>query len=297
MNILRTPDSQFDNLPDYPFKPNYIDVGGLRMHYVDESPSDGATPKGLVLMLHGEPSWSYLYRKMIPPVVEAGYRVIAPDLIGFGKSDKPSNINDYSYQTHMDWLAAFLDALELDNIILFCQDWGSLLGLRMVGEQPDRFARVMLSNGALVTGEQKMPPAMKAWQAFARYSPVFPIGKVIDSATVTELPKDVIAAYNAPFPSNQYKAGARAFPRLVPTTTNDPASAACMAAAASLATFNKPFLTVFGKADPVLGKGDKPMQELVPGSKGQPHDRIYGGHFVQEDCGEELAQRLIDWCQ
>ena len=293
MKVLRTPDSCFENLPGYRFEPNYVEVDGMRMHYVDEGPKDGQ----VVLMLHGEPSWSYLYRKMIPPVAEAGYRVIAPDLIGFGKSDKPSKISDYSYQRHMDWLGAFLDALALDNIILFCQDWGSLLGLRLVGEQPDRFARVMLSNGAITTGEQKMPPAMKAWQAFAKYSPLFPIGKIIDKATVTELPKQVIAAYDAPFPSRRYKAGARAFPQLVPTSTNDPASPACLAAAEGLGKFEKPFLTVFGKADPVLGKADKPMRELVPGSKGQPHDRIYGGHFVQEDCGEELAQRLIDLCK
>lgn len=293
MKILRTPDSCFENLPGYPFEPNYVEVDGMRMHYVDEGPKDGQ----VVLMLHGEPSWSYLYRKMIPPVAEAGYRVIAPDLIGFGKSDKPSKISDYSYQSHMDWLGAFLDGLALDNIILFCQDWGSLLGLRLVGEQPDRFARVMLSNGAITTGEQKMPRAFTIWKNFAKYSPIFPIGKIIDSATVTDLPKDVIAAYNAPFPATKYKAGTRAFPLLVPNSTNDPASAACIAAKDSLAKFEKPFLTVFGKADPVLGKADKPMRELVPGSKGQPHDRIYGGHFVQEDCGEELAQRLIDWCK
>jgi haloalkane dehalogenase len=293
MKVLRTPDSCFENLPGYPFEPNYVEVDGMRMHYVDEGPKDGQ----VVLMLHGEPSWSYLYRKMIPPVAEAGYRVIAPDLIGFGKSDKPSKISDYSYQRHMDWLGAFLDALALDNIILFCQDWGSLLGLRLVGEQPDRFARVMLSNGAITTGEQKMPRAFTIWKNFAKYSPIFPIGKIIDNATVTDLPKDVIAAYNAPFPATKYKAGTRAFPLLVPNSTNDPASAACIAAKDSLAKFEKPFLTVFGKADPVLGKADKPMRELVPGSKGQPHDRIYGGHFVQEDCGEELAQRLIDWCK
>jgi haloalkane dehalogenase len=293
MKVLRTPDSCFENLPGYPFEPNYVEVDGMRMHYVDEGPKDGQ----IVLMLHGEPSWSYLYRKMIPPVAEAGYRVIAPDLIGFGKSDKPNKISDYSYQRHMDWLGAFLDALAMDNIILFCQDWGSLLGLRLVGEQPDRFARVMLSNGAITTGEQKMPRAFTIWKNFAKYSPIFPIGKIIDSATVTDLPKDVIAAYNAPFPATKYKAGTRAFPLLVPNSTNDPASAACIAAKESLSKFEKPFLTVFGKADPVLGKADKPMRELVPGSKGQPHDRIYGGHFVQEDCGEELAQRLIDWCK
>lgn len=233
---------------------------------------------------------------MIPPVAKAGYRVIAPDLIGFGKSDKPSKISDYSYQQHMDWLLAFLDTLQLDNIILFCQDWGSLLGLRLVGEQPERFARVMLSNGAIVTGEQKVPTVMKVWIAFAKYSPVFPIGRIIDSATVTKLSKEVIAAYNAPFPSAKYKAAARAFPQLVPVSTNNPASAACQAAVESLKTFKKPFLTVFGKADPVLGKADKLMQTMVPGAKDQPHHRIYGGHFVQEDCGEELAQRLIDWC-
>lgn len=293
MKILRTPEQRFENLPDYPFEPNYLEVDGMRMHYVDEGPKDGQ----VVLLLHGEPSWSYLYRKMITPIAQAGYRVLAPDLIGFGKSDKPSKISDYSYQQHMDWLGAWADQLRLKDIILFCQDWGSLLGLRMVGEQPDRFARVMLSNGILSTGERPMPKAFLAWRAFAKYSPFFPIGKIIEKATVTELPKAVVAAYNAPFPSEKYKAGARAFPGLVPASTNDPASAACIAAAANLAKFEKPFLTVFGKADPILGRGDKPMQALVPGSQGQPHDRIYGGHFVQEDCGEELAKRLIDWCK
>lgn len=292
MKALRTPEARFADLPDYPFQANYLEVEGMRMHYVDEGPRDGQ----VVLMLHGEPSWSYLYRKMIPPVAAAGYRVIAPDLIGFGKSDKPCKVSDYSYQTHMDWLDSFVKQLGLQDIILFCQDWGSLLGLRMVGEQPDLFARVMLSNGALVAGDAPPSRAFTIWKNFARFTPFFPIGKIIDSATTSKLSKDVIAAYNAPFPSEKYKAGARAFPALVPVTPDNPATAACKKAESGLATFDKPFLTVFGKADPVLGKADKPMQKLVPGAKGQPHDRIYGGHFVQEDCGPELAERLIAWC-
>lgn len=291
MKILRTPDERFASLPAYPFTPNYLQLDELRMHYVDEGPRNAP----VVLMLHGEPTWSYLYRKMIPPVVAAGYRAIAPDLIGFGKSDKPADIADYSYQRHVDWLLGFIEALDLREITLFCQDWGSLLGLRIAAEHSERFARIMVSNGFLPTARQGMSRGFRLWRAFARWSPVFPIGRIVNSGCVIKLSPAEIAAYDAPFPSSAYKAGTRAFPRLVPTEESDPAVPANRAAWDALRHWHKPFLCVFGKNDPVLGRADKPLIEHVPGAKGQPHDRIWGGHFVQEDRGEELARILIGW--
>jgi haloalkane dehalogenase len=292
MKVLRTPESRFDDLEGYPFAPHYLNVAeGLRMHYVDEGPSDGP----VVLLLHGEPTWSYLYRKMIPPLAAAGFRAIAPDLIGFGKSDKPSRIRDYSYARHERWLRACLDTLRLDEITLFAQDWGSLLGLRIAGLQPNRFARIMIANGALPIGEGSVPKEMHLWRAFARYSPYFPIGRVVKGACLFGLSDAAIAAYDAPFPSNKYKAGARAFPPLVPIRPDDPAVPTNRAAWAELGRFEKPFLCVFGRHDPILGKLDQVLIDHVPGAQGQPHDRIKGSHFIQEDQGEELAARLVAW--
>ncbi|MGH8454923.1 MAG: haloalkane dehalogenase [Nevskiales bacterium] len=291
MKILRTPDERFASLPGYPFQPNYLQLGELRMHYVDQGPRNAP----VVLMLHGEPTWSYLYRKMIPPIVAAGYRAIAPDLIGFGKSDKPADMADYSYQRHADWVLGFIEALDLRDITLFCQDWGSLLGLRIAAEHPQRFARIMVSNGFLPTARQGVSRGFRLWRAFARWSPLFPIGRIVNSGCVVKLKPDEIAAYDAPFPSSAYKAGTRAFPRLVPTEESDPAVPANRAAWDKLGQWRKPFLCVFGKNDPVLGRADKPLIEHVPGAKGQPHDRIWGGHFVQEDRGEELARVLVAW--
>lgn len=291
MKSLRTPDERFENLQDYPFAPNYLQLGELRMHYVDEGPRHAP----VVLMLHGEPTWSYLYRKMIPPVVAAGYRVVAPDLIGFGKSDKPAAMADYSYQRHVDWVLGLIEGLDLRDITLFCQDWGSLLGLRIAAEHDSRFARIMVANGFLPTARQGVSRGFRLWRAFARWSPVFPIGKIVNSGCVVKLKPEEIAAYDAPFPSSAYKAGTRAFPRLVPTTGNDPAVPANRAAWDKLGQWRKPFLCVFGKNDPVLGRADKPLIEHVPGAKGQPHERIWGGHFVQEDRGPELARILVGW--
>lgn len=294
MKALRTPDSRFVDLPGYPFEPHYLEVGdGLRMHYLDEGPADGP----VVLLLHGEPTWSYLYRKMVPPIAEAGFRVIAPDLIGFGKSDKPTRIRDYSYARHQAWLLSCLDSLGLDQITLFAQDWGSLLGLRIAGEQPERFARIMIGNGMLPTGDIEIPRAVHLWRAFSKYSPWFPIGMIIDRSTVYDVPADVVAAYDAPFPSRRYKAGARAFPSLIPITPDDPAAPANRRAWEALGRFEKPFLCVFGRNDPILGRGDRPLIEHIPGAEGQPHDRIRGGHFIQEDEGPELARRLIEWAR
>jgi haloalkane dehalogenase len=290
MKILRTPDSRFENLPDYAFEPNYIDVGGLRMHYVDAGPQDGA----LVLLLHGEPSWSYLYRHMIPPLQDAGFRVIAPDLIGFGKSDKPGNKSDYTYAGHVAWMQQFIAALDLSDITLFCHDWGSLIGLRVAAENEHRFARIALGNGGLPTGDQKLPTAFKIWQTFARFSPWFPIGKLIQKGTVSKLSGAEVAAYDAPFPSAKFTAGARAFPLLVPSTPNNLATIANRAAWEVFKTWQKPFLTTFSNRDPITRGGQKVWQETVPGARNLEHVKIRNaGHFLQEDKGSELAEVLI----
>jgi len=292
MKALRTPDSRFRKLPNYNFGANYVDIGGLRMHYVDEGPRD-ADP---VLMLHGEPSWSYLYRHMIRPIANAGFRAIAPDLIGFGKSDKPRRSSDYSYLVHVTWMRQFLEKLDLREITLVCQDWGSLIGLRLAAENEQRFAMIVLANGGLPTGDQQMPKVFRLWRAFARFSPWFPIGRIVQSGTIAELPPEVVAAYDAPFPSRAYKAGARAFPMLVPTTPNDPASAANRAAWKVFASWQKPFLTAFSNRDPITRGGDRLFQKKVPGALRQPHTTIMNaGHFLQEDQGPELAQVVIDF--
>jgi len=294
MKSLRTPDARFDNLPGYDFAPNYVDIAGLRMHYVDEGPSDGA----IVLLLHGEPSWSYLYRHMIPPLCNAGFRTIAPDLIGFGKSDKPSRKSDYSYAGHVAWMTGFIEALELTDVTLFCQDWGSLIGLRVAAENEHRFKRIALGNGGMPTGDQEMPPAFKKWQTFARFSPVFPVGKLIQKATVTDLADNVVRAYDAPFPSAKYKAGARAFPMLVPTSPNDPASEANRAAWEIFKTWKKPFLTTFSNRDPITRGGEMIWQKTVPGAANIAHVKIQNaGHFLQEDKGPELAEALIQFIE
>ena len=293
MKILRTDEARFKNLPGYPFSANYLELNnGLRIHYVDEGPKTSDP----ILMLHGEPSWSYLYRKMIPLFTQAGFRAVAPDLVGFGKSDKPAARRDYSFQSHVDWMTEWLQKTALSNITLVCQDWGSLIGLRLVAEHPALFARVVLANGGLPTGDQALPKAFMAWQAFSQKSPIFPIGRILQQATVTNLSKDVMTAYNAPFPSEEYKAGARIFPSLVPTTPDDPASQANRDAWEALKTFDKPFLTAFSDKDPVTRGGDKRFQKLVPGAKGQPHTTIRGGgHFLQEDKGEELAEIVVEF--
>jgi haloalkane dehalogenase len=284
MELLRTPDERFADLAGYPFAPRYVEVDGVRVHYVDE----GAGPT--VLCLHGEPSWSYLYRTMIPPLVAAGLRVVAPDLVGFGRSDKPAAREDYTYARHVAWMAGFLDALDLRDVTLFCQDWGGLIGLRLVAEDPARFARVVASNTFLPTGDQTPPPAFLAWQQFSQTVPEFPVGRIIAGASKRPVSPEALAAYDAPFPDERYKAGARAFPILVPARPDDPASAANRAAWERLARFDRPFLTAFADGDPITRGADKVLQAKIPGCAGQPHTTIVNaGHFVQEDAGPELA--------
>jgi len=293
MKILRTPDARFANIPDYPFAPHYLDIRDadgttMRLHYVDEGPRD-ASP---VLMLHGEPSWSFLYRKMISGLVAKGHRAIAPDLIGFGKSDKPTEQSDYTFERHVKWMSDWLTATNLSNITLFCQDWGGLIGLRLVAAFPDRFARVIVANTGLPVGTG-MTDGFKQWLNFSQSVPELPIGEIVAMGTKKGLTDSVKAAYVAPFPDEIYKAGARRFPALVPVTPEHASVAENKAAWEVLARFTKPVLTLFGDSDPVTKGGERVFQERVPGAKGQLHTTIKdAGHFLQEDAPDELVRHI-----
>ena len=292
MEIVRTPDARFASLPGYPFAPHYTETGGVRIHYVDEGPRT-ARP---VLLLHGEPSWSYLYRKMIPILTAAGHRAVAPDLVGFGRSDKPVRREDYTYQRHVDWMRHVVVALDLRDATLVCQDWGGLLGLRLVAEHPERFARVVAANTFLPTGDVPAGPAFLAWKEYSQTMPEFHVGGIVRGGCTTDLAPEVIAAYDAPFPDDRHKAGARQFPVLVPVRPDDPASAANRKAWEVLSRWTKPFLTAFSDQDPITRGGDHAFQERIPGTKGQPHTTIAGGgHFLQEDCGEALARVVVEF--
>lgn len=291
MKALRTPDAAFDGLADYPFAPNYLQVddtegGDLRLHYLDEGPRDAAP----VLVMHGEPTWSYLYRHMIPRFTAAGHRVIAPDLIGFGKSDKPTERSDYTYQRHVDWMISALQKIDARNITLVCQDWGGLIGLRLLAAMPDRFARLVVANTALPTGDQPMGEAFESWRAYSQEVEDFRAGRIVYGGTVSKLTEAEIAAYDAPFPDDSYKAGARQFPMLVPSRPDDPASEPNRQAWAVLRTLDIPVLTAFGAEDKVMAGIDKVFQKLMPGAAGQDHVVLpAAGHFLQEDVGPELA--------
>lgn len=249
-----------------------------------------------MLLLHGEPSWSYLYRWMIPVLVDAGLRAVAIDLVGFGRSDKPTRREDYTYQAHVDWTWAAIEAIGLTGITLVCQDWGGLIGLRLVGEHPDRFARVVAANTTLPTGDQHPGEAFLAWQRFSQETPDFAVGNIVNGGCVSTLPADVIAAYDAPFPDDSYKAGARQFPTLVPTSPDDPAAPANRAAWEGLRRFDKPFLCAFSDSDPITRGADAALRKFIPGAQGQPEVTIAGGgHFLQEDKGRELAAVVVDF--
>jgi haloalkane dehalogenase len=292
VTAYRTPDERFAGLPDFPFAPHYTVVRGLRVHHVEAGPPDAAP----VLLLHGEPTWSFLYRRMLPILAAAGHRAIAPDLVGFGRSDKPTETSAYTYAAHVGWMAEWIRMNELKDMTLVGQDWGSLIGLRLVGEHPELFSRVVMANGFLPTGEGRLPFVFKLWQAFARWSPLFPISWIVRAGCARGLTRDVRAAYDAPFPTRGSKAGARAFPRIVPTAPDDPAAAPNRAAWAVLEQWNKPFLTAFATGDPIFHGLDHVLQQRIPGTAGQPHTRIRrAGHFIQEDAGEELARVIVDW--
>jgi haloalkane dehalogenase len=298
METLRTPDDRFEGLPDFAFEPHYATIpdgegGQLRVHHLDEGPSDG----DVVLCLHGEPSWSFLYRRMIPVLTGAGHRVVAPDLVGFGRSDKPTKRTDYTYARHVEWLTSHVfGELDLRSITLVCQDWGGLLGLRLVAAEPDRFARVVTANTFLPTGDRDPGKAFHAWREFSQTTETFPTGFVLNGGCTTDLAPEVLAGYDAPFPDESYKEGARQFPTLVPARPDDPESDANRAAWQSLATFDRPFLCAFGDSDPIFEGADRLLRERIPGAAGQPHTTIVGGgHFIQEDRGPELAQVVVDF--
>jgi len=262
------------------------------MHFLDEGRRDAP----VVLLLHGEPSWSYLYRKMIPILVAADLRAVAPDLVGFGRSDKPARREDYSYQGHVDWLRGFVEATSLRDITLVCQDWGGLLGLRLVAEHPDWFARVVAANTFLPTGDTPLGPAFSAWRKYSQETPRFHAGGIVKGGCATPLSPEVIAAYDAPFPDDRYLAGARQFPTLVPNAPDDPAAEPNRGAWNELQRFEKPFLTAFSDLDPITRGGEKVLQAKIPGAQGQPHTTIRGGgHFLQEDRGEELAHVVVEF--
>lgn len=292
MKALRTPDEAFANVPDFPWEPRYSDTAdGLRMAYVDE----GSGP--VVLLLHGEPSWSFLYRKMIPVLLEAGCRVVAPDLIGFGRSDKPSEVADYTYARHIEWLrSVLLDTLALQDITLFGQDWGGLLGLRLLTENPATFARVVCANTGLPDGLHRLPQEWWRFRDFVARTEDLPIGFLVSAAVLDPMPAEAVAAYDAPFPDPSYKAGARAFPDLIPQDPENPATPANQRAWEILTMWAKPFLCAYSDGDPITRGADRPFLERVPGTIGQPHTTIVGaGHFLQEDRGPELAAVVVNW--
>ncbi|MHB1710013.1 MAG: haloalkane dehalogenase [Acidimicrobiales bacterium] len=296
MDIVRTPDERFASLPDFPFAPSYAQTGdGLRVAFVDEGPWDAP----VVLLLHGEPSWSFLYRKMIPVFLDAGFRVIAPDLVGFGRSDKPTSQADYTYARHVEWMRSVLfDSLDLSDITLVCQDWGGLIGLRLVAEHPDRFARVCAANTGLPDGTRRLPDAWWQFRDFVQRTPDLPIGMLVSGGVKAAMPTDVIAAYDAPFPDPSSKAGALAFPDLIPQTLDNPATPDNQRAWEVLEQFDKPFLCAFSDSDPITRGGDHPFLDRIPGAAGQPHTTIEGGgHFLQEDRGAELANVVIRWAR
>ena len=293
-DFLRTPDDCFNGLPDFAYTPHYTQVGGLRVAHIDEGPRDAP----VVLLMHGEPTWSFLYRKMIPVLLAAGFRVVAPDLVGFGRSDKPARPSDYSYANHVRWMNAWLAANDLRRITLFCQDWGSLIGLRMVVDAPQRFERIVLANGGLPTGTSAIPFAFKVWRAFARFSPWFPIGRIVKAGCAQGLTPQELAAYDAPFPTRRHRIATRMLPGFVPTRPDDPERENNERAWEFFKRWDKPFLTLFSNRDPVTRGGHRIWQRLVPGAQGQPHAVTRGaGHFLQEDKGAEVAQAIVAFIQ
>lgn len=293
MQVLRTPDERFAGLAEFPFGPRYaeaVDAADgtlLRIAYLDEGPSDAAP----VLLMHGEPSWSYLYRKIIPPLAAAGHRVVAPDLIGFGRSDKPAKRDDYTYERHVAWMSQWLLGLDLSEVTMFCQDWGGLIGLRLVAAFPERFAGAVVANTGLPTGTG-MTDGFRSWLAFSQSVPQMPIGMIVAGGTARPLTPEEIAAYDAPFPDERYKEGARQFPKLVPVTPEHGSVEQNKSAWTALERFDKPLITAFSDKDAVTRGGEAAFQARVPGARGQPHVTLHGGHFIQEDAPDDIVAIL-----
>lgn len=296
MGVLRTPDKCFENLAGFPFEPGYLEIGDedlgvIRIHYVDEGPRDGP----VILCLHGEPTWSYLYRKMIPVFTAAGLHVVVPDLVGFGRSDKPSLRSDYSYKKHVQWMKNWIDKAGLKDITLLGQDWGGLIGLRLLAENPELFVRFSLSNTGLPTGDHGISEAFLRWQKFSQEDPEFDIGSIVNLFGRGGLSEEEVAAYRAPFPSDEFKAGARQFPLLVPTSPDDPAAEDNRKAWKQLMQWDRPALMCFSDNDPIMRGGDQPFLKLVPGTQNQAHITLKGRHFIQEEDGETWARAVVDW--
>jgi haloalkane dehalogenase len=287
MPVIRTPEERFANLSGYPFEPHYLDLNDVRLHYVDEGAGQ------VILCLHGEPTWSYLYRKMIPILVPQG-RVVAPDFIGFGKSDKYTRQDEYSFQMHCDTLLHFIEMLRLTDITVVVQDWGGLIGLRVAAEMPERFARLVILNTFLPTGEEKLNAAFTAWRLFAKSVPALPIGRIIRGATAQPVSKEIIRGYEAPFPNRRYQAGAKVFPALVPISAEMPGAAAMKRTRAVLGEWTKPALVMFSDKDPILGGAHQFFRQLIPTAREQPEITIHdAAHFLQEDKGEDIAEHIV----
>src|ERR671923_2024215 len=286
MDVFRTPDERFEGLPGYEFEPHYTDVDGLRLHYVDEG--EGRP----IVCFHGEPTWAYLYRKMLGPLVEAGHRVVCPDYPGFGRSDKPTDRGWYSYDRHVEHVSALLGALDLRDAVVVVQDWGGPIGLRWAVENADRVARLAILNTGLFTG--RVSKGFMAWRDFAERNPDLPIGFVLQSATTTELPDEILAAYEAPFPTAESKAGAAQFPLLVPLSESDPGAREMRAVADELSRWEKPVLVAFSDSDPVFPypQAGEFFCDLIPGAREQV--RVVGAaHFLQEDRGKRIAEEIL----
>jgi haloalkane dehalogenase len=286
MDVFRTPDERFEELPGYPYEPNYAEVDGLRLHHLDE----GSGPT--VLCFHGEPSWSYLYRHMLDRLVEEGHRVVCPDLVGFGRSDKPTDQAWYTYERHCETVTAHLEQVELDDVTVVVQDWGGPIGLRWAVEHAGQVGRLVILNTGLFTG--RVSKGFMAWRAFAERTPDLPIGMIIQGATTTDLPEEVVAAYEAPFPNAESKAGAQRFPLLVPLSEDDVGVAEMQAVTAALRDWDKPALVAFSDTDPVFPfpKAGDQFTQMIPTAGEQV--RIEGAaHFLQEDRGRVIADEML----
>ncbi len=291
MALIRTPEERFANLPGFPYRPHYVEINGARVHYVDEGQGE------MILCLHGEPSWSYLYRKMIP-VFSQNYRVIAPDFIGFGKSDKFTEEADYSIKMHIDTLMAFIDRLSLNNITVVVQDWGGLIGLCVVSLMPERFSRLVIMNTGLPDGEQKMSQGFKDWLQLVENTPDLPIAELVRKRCYQkeQFTQEILKAYDAPFPDVSYKAGAHKWPLLVPISPDYPGAEFMKKAREELSKWQKPALVLFSDQDPITRGGERFFRRLIPGCKGEPEITIKDAdHFLQEDKGEEVATLIVDF--